>query len=174
MVHNAAELSQANTGRSAKARVRSRRPKLAEVPISDIDLPERVHRPSGSLSASLPVTQDIALLAVVLRPPVLVPINGTSRYRVVGNVGTLEWQLQIAASQSTRKRTVTAAILPESTAQYARLVPRIQRYLVPLILGELSTRKAGEARRQLRDKDIVVPRRTDARTQLRSFVNRDR
>lgn len=174
MAHSTTELPRVNTVRGVKVRARSGRPRLADVPISDIELPESVHLASGILSAPLTVAEDIALLAVVLRPPVLVPISGTTRYRAVGNVRTLEWQLQIAAARSMRKPTVTAAILPESMAQHAHSVPRIQRYLVPLILGELSTRKAGAARRKLREAGIGAPRRSDARTQLRSLVGRPR
>lgn len=132
-------------------------PRVARVSISEIYVPDRSQaKVAKFLKAPLNLDPKSALVAVLLRPPILMETRSEpQKYVAVGNLGTLMWQVQIAQTGRARDPVVTAVILPDAAAPPKRYIPTIQRYLVPLVQGEFSVRRAGTARRRLREAHIT-------------------
>lgn len=118
------------------------------------------------------IPSDLVLVTILLRPPILVPADedstGKKRYELVGNIRSLEWQIETAAQSGNREPSVMAVILDRRIERTK--VGAIERFLVPLILGELSTRKAGVARRKLREAGVPELRGVDLRARLRALA----
>lgn len=147
------------------------RPRLALVPLSSIHAPEGTELAPENSDAPLDVPADFALLASLLRPPLLVQVDGLpDQYTVVGNLRTLQWQVQVAAASGEPNPKVTAVTLPASVARHASRVPSIQSYLLPLLLGELSTRDVARAKRSLRQSGVSGLRRLGSREQLKPLI----
>lgn len=153
-------------GQSAKLNAR-----LVDVPIDRIRVPDPADGVESTATQALEVHPGADRIVNLLRPPLLVPDEDQpGHYLVVGNRPTFLRQLQLAGTDATRSRTLTAIVLKPCDSKRATVAPVVDEYLVPLVFGGLTVRQKADARRKLRAVGLSPPRPIKTRAAVRRLV----
>ena len=149
----------------------------ARIALSKIQLP----RPEGLVPAAgslrpppdLVATTDVLDVVSYLYPPLLVEAEGIrGSYVVVGNARTVQWRMQLAATNDEADARILSLILREASPDVVARLGLVERHLVPMLLGTLKSREVRTASKGLRRMGIRAPSQVATRDQLQRLANR--
>lgn len=175
--HPSSNMSTGSSTRRKPSSAPSVRP--ARIALSKIQLPQpgALVPAAGSLRPppDLVATTDVLDVVSYLYPPLLVEAEGIrGSYIVVGNARTIQWRMQLAATNGEADARILSLILREASPDVVARLGVVERYLVPMLLGTLKSGEARTASKGLRRMGIRVPRQVATRDQLQRLANRSK
>ncbi|MDE8347464.1 MAG: hypothetical protein POH28_15020 [Acidocella sp.] len=124
----------------------------------------------GEMEKPLPlleIAEDASDLVSLLRPPILISYPGAdAHFRVIGNSRVVAWRRQLAEASENTDISVLSLVIDDPDFDVSSLM-KTENYLVPLVLGLLSTRKASQARKNMKMIGQTGLKRISSRARLK-------
>lgn len=175
--HPSSEMRTGSSTRRKPSSAPSVRP--ARIALSKIQLPQSgaLVPTAGSLRPppDLVATPDVLDVVSYLYPPLLVEAEGIREsYVVVGNARTIQWRMQLAATNDEADARILSLILREASPDMVTRLSVVESHLVPMLLGTLKSREVRSAIKGLRRMGIRAPSQVAKRDQLQRLANRSK